>query len=107
MGGPRSSLGAKSAKKAGTAAEEYGRRRSTMGYSSPGSVKTFSDYGGEESLEVVHRDEIPDGLGGDEDDEYEGLENVRACCGGKHDGKLLNSLPHLLCTDPSPALISR
>jgi len=101
----RGSIGAKSVndnstKRRGTAADEYHRRRSTMGYSSPSSVKTFSDYGGGaggfdyqegESLEVVDRSEIPDGFGIDDGDDegFEGLENVRACCGGKHDGEPL------------------
>lgn len=96
-GATRTSLGSKSiSKRNGTAASEYHRRRSTIGYSSPSSIRTFSDfeggggvggYQGEgESLEVIDRNEIPDGVGMDPDEEFEGLENVRACCGGKHDG---------------------
>lgn len=84
-----------------------------MGYSSPNSVKTFSDYydgdGGEESLQVVDRNEIPAGLGmgqddNEDDDEYEGLENVRACCGGKHDGTFPFSLSLSFSRSLSPFL---
>jgi hypothetical protein len=79
-------------KRAGTAAEEYGM------YSSPQSIRTMSDF---EDVEVVDRNEIP--LGDDEDD-FEGLENVRACCGGKHDGAF--SLPFFLFPSSSNLTLS-
>lgn len=57
-------------------------------FGSPRSVRTF-DYlgaGANESVEVVDRNEIPNDYDLMADDEHwEGLENVRACCGGKHD----------------------
>ena len=69
-------------KRSGTAAEEYERQAA---FGSPRSVRTYNQYiGAEESIEVVDRNEIPDDFDG-VDDEYEGLENVRACCGGSHD----------------------
>jgi hypothetical protein len=83
-------------KRPGTAAEEF-ERRTTFG--SPRSLRTFSDFiGGDESIEMVDRSEIPADLGDDEDDDaWEGLENVRACCDGKHDGESsLPSSPYLL-----------
>ncbi|GAA5937266.1 hypothetical protein JCM1841_007026 [Sporobolomyces salmonicolor] len=91
----RGSVGGSSTKRAGTVADEYTRR--TM-YGSPASVRTFSDYGGHDpadgSLEVVDRNEIPPGIGDDDDDEFEGLENVRACCNGKHDVGSLSRRHH-------------
>ncbi|KAL8279110.1 hypothetical protein RQP46_008568 [Phenoliferia psychrophenolica] len=71
-------------KRSGTAAAEY-ERAATFG--SPRSLRTFADYlaGGDESVEFVDRREIPDELGPDDDETWEGLENVRACCNGKHD----------------------
>ncbi|KAM0749543.1 hypothetical protein T439DRAFT_357881 [Meredithblackwellia eburnea MCA 4105] len=70
-------------KRADTLAADF--ERSTM-FGSPRSLRTFSDFlGGDESVEYVDRSEIPSDLGHDDDDGFEGLENVRACCSGKHD----------------------
>ena len=74
--------GGATATRPGTAAADYHRH---SGSASLRSVSTYGEFG-EGSLEVVGRDEIPAGLEGDED-EFEGLENVRACCNGKHDGE--------------------
>lgn len=69
-------------KRSGTAADEYERQNA---FGSPRSVRTYSGLiGANESIEVVDRSEIPVDFDDDEDG-YEGLENVRACCGGKHD----------------------
>ncbi|KAK4702383.1 hypothetical protein P7C70_g3841, partial [Phenoliferia sp. Uapishka_3] len=72
-------------KRAGTVAAEYEQR--TTNFGSPRSLRTFSDFlGGQDSVEFIDRREIPADAGaGDEDDTWEGLENVRACCDGKHD----------------------
>lgn len=78
----RNTVNGATASRPGTAAAEYHRH---SGAASLRSVSTYGEFG-EGSLEVVDRDEIPAGLDGDED-EFEGLENVRACCNGKHDGK--------------------
>ncbi|BGP16016.1 hypothetical protein JCM10213_005433 [Rhodosporidiobolus nylandii] len=87
-------------KRPGTVAEEYGRAHTSIGmYSSPHSIRTMSDFGGsgwdneDGSMEVVDRSEIPPGAG-DDDDEFEGLENVRACCDGKHDVGSLSRRHH-------------
>lgn len=72
-------------KRPGTAAEEY-ERRSLFG--SPRSVRIYRDLETQpqnESIEIVARDDIPDHVD-DPGAEWEGLENVRACCDGKHDG---------------------
>lgn len=81
-------------KRSGTAAEEY-ERRSMFG--TPRSLRTLGDYiSTEESIEIVSRSEI----GGDfeaEDDGpsgWEGLENVRACCEGRHDVGSLSRHSH-------------
>lgn len=71
-------------KRTGTAAEEF-ERQSLFG--SPRSLRTFSDFiGANDSVEFIDRNEIPSDLGHDDEDNWEGLENVRACCDGKHDG---------------------
>lgn len=50
-------------------------------------MRSMSNYGdfdaADGSLEVVDRNELPDMA--DEDEDFEGLENVRVCC-GEHDG---------------------
>lgn len=86
------------ASRPGTAADDYRRRSVLLG--TPRSLRSFggrplgdNDGGYEgESLEVVDRGEIPAGLSGDEDGDddaaFDGLENLRACCNGKHDGEL-------------------
>ncbi|TKA54268.1 hypothetical protein B0A53_03359 [Rhodotorula sp. CCFEE 5036] len=76
----RNTVNGATASRPGTAAADYHRH---SGSASLRSVSTYGEFG-EGSLEVVDRDEIPAGLDGDAD-EFEGLENVRACCNGKHD----------------------
>ena len=72
-------------KRTGTAAGDYHRRSAMLG--SPRSLRSISNYGDDDaSLEVVSRDEIPPGEGDDNDDGFEGLQNLRACCNGTHDG---------------------
>ena len=75
-------------KRAGTIAAEF---EQSAKFGSPRSLRTFSDFlGGEESVEYVDRRDIPDDAGHDDDETWEGLENVRACCDGKHDGASLS-----------------
>lgn len=66
--------------RAPTPTNEFGAR----GLSSPRSMRTLN--GKDDDLDIIDRDEVPTGYGYDPD-EYEGLENVRACCDGKHDGQ--------------------
>ncbi|SGY44722.1 BQ5605_C001g00194 [Microbotryum silenes-dioicae] len=69
-------------KRSGTPANDYQRYNE---FGSPRSARTLS-FLGDESVEFVDRRDIPAGLGDEEVDEtWEGLENVRACCDGKHD----------------------
>lgn len=70
-------------RRVGTAAAEY---NGPTGSASMRSLSTFGEFG-EGSLEFVDRDDIP--AGHHSHDEFEGLENVRACCNGKHDGQFL------------------
>lgn len=79
-------------KRSGTAAEAFER---ATHFGSPKMHDSPVGLGHEESLEVINRSEIPSDHGHDEDDGYEGLENVRACCDGKHDvGSLSRSGHH-------------
>lgn len=85
LGGLGSRPATSAVKRSGTAAEEY-ERRAMVG--SPRSLRTFDFLGKNvnESIEVVRKSEIPSDFDLMADDEHwEGLENVRACCGGKHD----------------------
>lgn len=80
-------------KRAGTAAEAFEKLNQ---YGSPRSVRTYSDFARDanESVEVVHRSEIPSDFDYGTDDAFEGLENVRACCGGSHDVGSLSRKSH-------------
>lgn len=86
---PRPTRGSQSSgtfKRQGTAAEEFQRHTA---FGSPRSLRTFSDFiGGNESLEVIDREQVASEMAEEEDEAWEGLENVRACCDGKHDGEL-------------------
>ncbi|SCV74331.1 BQ2448_6763 [Microbotryum intermedium] len=69
-------------KRSGTPANDYQRYNE---FGSPRSARTLS-FLGDESVEFIDRRDIPAGFGDEEGDEtWEGLENVRACCDGKHD----------------------
>ncbi|KAM0787716.1 hypothetical protein ACM66B_003775 [Microbotryomycetes sp. NB124-2] len=84
-------------KRAGTAAEAFENMNQ---FGSPRSIRTYSSQAlagaasGTESIEVVDRSEIPSDYDHLTDDGYEGLENVRACCGGSHDVGSLSRKSH-------------
>lgn len=95
-----STIGRGSVKRSGTAASDYEKQSI---YGSPRSIRTFaSSIGGnnnhDTSLEIIERKEIPGEYYDENDDEegegYEDLENVRACCSGKHDVGSLSRKNH-------------
>lgn len=72
-----------STKRANTAAADFLRQASEFG--SPRSMKSsFSPQFTDGSADVITRDEAMEDAASDDGD-FEGLENVRACCDGKHD----------------------
>lgn len=81
----RPSLGTMASnKRANTAAAEFLLQASEFG--SPRSVKSsFSPRAVHSSVDVIDREEAVDDAASDDQVDYEGLENVRACCDGKHD----------------------
>lgn len=88
----------KIAKRDGTAAEEFGRQTGLQ--STPKSTRTYRSMA---STRQDREDEQPPrqvarnaGQSEAEEDLFEGLENVRACCNGKHDGESPALCLHLL-----------
>jgi hypothetical protein len=98
---PRGTRGTKTSsgstiKRPGTAAEEYERQTVTSPLRAvKGAYSEFGETGG--SFEFLDRQDLIGSEMGD-DDAWEGLENVRACCDGKHDGESLSKVSRE-CTD--------
>lgn len=89
-------------KRGGTLAADYEKESS---FGSPRSIRTFaSSIGGRDgtSLEIIEKRDVP-GEYEDDGEGYEGLENVRACCGGAHDvGSLTRNHHHYHHHDGTP-----